>query len=587
MVTTTKFRYSLHSTMSNYSTLILLLLAIIISIGTNVDSAKLEVPFQDFATPGPTISSKIYYITESCTICEKFRPDFTRVKKPPEPEPEPESESKSVIDDTTTTIEAENVKETDKTEKDTLKRVPRQATSASSFASKLKSDDKDIILLDYNKQSANDSDVQEDGSWSWKRAFKKIHAKWIERFQNNTATKIDQAMTAKIKVEKTPEGDEKKKFVLEFKKKIQNLTSLNTIVDDDEPVNAPDVEETMKEEDEQEKVLVKRELKQIFLDPVKQPSIVIRAKRSAILMNDTTDDAVGDETNTDNPMFEMSTLPTQVFDENDTVLNETNAEKNGTYAKCRLLIRFKANPENATEESSDDFDSEVDIDSNKNQTLLEPVEESESLPEKDKSTLVVEEKGKEIESEKKSNIFKDEKEPEKTSLAESDEKVMIPAEPKETESIENEVLKTTKEEESIVAITSSPSPKEEKPMIAAVEYVKEQKPILTIADDEKSSVTKEKTSSEKEIQESSSPSSVSSEKEVQNATPKPPSSEKSEKEESKVVDKVQESSSISTSKVGAKESSKKETSTKKPKKSKPSNAELGLMINIRKFVGGM
>ncbi|OTF76746.1 hypothetical protein BLA29_008333, partial [Euroglyphus maynei] len=176
----------------SHSTLLLTIILIIGSIGTYIDSAKLEVPFQDLATPTPAISSKIYYMTESCSICEKFRPDFTRVKKPPSPE----SESESVVNETK---ETENVK----AEEETLKRVPRQLSSSSppSLASKLKNEDKDIIILGYDKKSFNDSDVQEDGSWSWKRAFKKIHAKWIERYQNNTAQKVDEDVTAKIKVE--------------------------------------------------------------------------------------------------------------------------------------------------------------------------------------------------------------------------------------------------------------------------------------------------------------------------------------------------------------------------------------------------
>lgn len=63
---------------------------------------------------------------------------------------------------------------------------------------------------------------------------------------------------------------------MEFKKKIGNLTALN-IPDEDDVLEENDTEENKKEH---EKVLIKRELKQIFLDPVEQPSIVIRSRRS-------------------------------------------------------------------------------------------------------------------------------------------------------------------------------------------------------------------------------------------------------------------------------------------------------------------
>ncbi|OTF70981.1 hypothetical protein BLA29_005562, partial [Euroglyphus maynei] len=370
-------------------------------------------------------------------------------------------------------------------------------------------------------------------------------------------------------VEKTPEGDEKKKFVLEFKKKIQNLTSLNTIIDDKEPVNAPEVEEEIDDENEEEKVLVKREIKQIFLDPVKQPSIVIRAKRSAISINDTSD---AGETNTNNPLFEMTTLPTQVFDENDTLLNETDdMKKNGTYEKCRLLIRFKANPENVTEELSDSG-SEVD----KNQTLLEPIEELKSSSENEESVV---EKTEEMKSnEKKSDHVQKENEPEKIPSIELDKKAKVEEKPlkipEDSEETSTEIIaapEANKEEKSIIDVTSTPLPTKE-------EKSPKQTPILTIADDEKLAQTKE---------ESTSPTSISSAKEPQKVeTPVISTAEKVE--ETKGVDKIPETSSISTVKVSTTiEPSKTETTSEKPKKSSPTDLELGLLINVRKFVDGI
>ena len=509
MIKPNKQKTKTNSTMSysTTTTTTTFLLATIFLIGLfeieSIQSAKLQVPFQDLATPKPAISSKIYYLTESCSICEKFRPDFTRVKKPPglndTSESEPSTEPKPEADDG-----------------ETLKRVPRQT----SLATKLKSDDpdKDIILLDYRKQSLNDSDLQQNGTWSWKKSFKKIHAKWIER-KNDTSKKIQQDVVAKLKIEKTPEGEEKKKLVLEFKKKIQNLTSLNSMMMMiDEPYNAQEFEEEMlgddedngdNEDGEKEKILVKREIKQIFLDPIKQPSIVIRSKRSAAI------DTSNDPTGTDNPLIEMTTLPTQIFDENDQLLtndNVTELKKNGTYEKCRLLIRLKANPEDIiTDTAEEEEEKEKELDSkvvteDKKETLPEPSESKESENVADSVEKIDEIKS--LEKITDNVVVEKEKQPEKSSN--------VLEEPKMIEKVATKIEETVSD----VVSPSSPAPpvstltKEEEKSTNTVE-VEELKPILTIADDEKliAAATTTTTKAETPI-ESSSPSSMEKVKEA-------------------------------------------------------------------------
>ncbi|XP_075678774.1 uncharacterized protein LOC113798144 isoform X2 [Dermatophagoides pteronyssinus] len=524
MIKPNKTKLKTNSTMSysTTTTTTTFLLATIFLIGLfeikSIQSAKLQVPFQDLATPKPAISSKIYYLTESCSICEKFRPDFTRVKKPPglneTLESEPSTEPKPDSDDG-----------------ETLKRVPRQT----SLASKLKSDDpdKDIILLDYRKQSLNDSDLQLNGTWSWKKSFKKIHAKWIER-KNDTSKKIQQDVVAKLKIEKTPEGEEKKKLVLEFKKKIQNLTSLNSMMMMiDEPYNAQEFEEEMLGDDEEdnkdgekEKILVKREIKQIFLDPIKQPSIVIRSKRSTAI------DTSNDPTGTDNPLIEMTTLPTQIFDENDQLLtnnNETELKKNGTYEKCRLLIRLKANPEDIITDTAEEEEKEKELDSkvedknvaDKKETLPEPnvadsvekVDEIKSLEKITDNVVVGEQKEKEKQPEK--SIEKDEK----VKMEEKSSNVL--EEPKMIEKVATKIEETVSD----MVSPSSPAPvstltKEEEKSTNTVE---ELKPILTIADDEKLIAAATTTTKAETPIESSSPSStekVKEEVEAPKVTPK-------------------------------------------------------------------
>nr|XP_027204432.1 titin-like isoform X2 [Dermatophagoides pteronyssinus] len=610
MIKPNKQKTKTNSTMSysTTTTTTTFLLATIFLIGLfeikSIQSAKLQVPFQDLATPKPAISSKIYYLTESCSICEKFRPDFTRVKKPPglneTLESEPSTEPKPDSDDG-----------------ETLKRVPRQT----SLATKLKGDDpdKDIILLDYRKQSLNDSDLQLNGTWSWKKSFKKIHAKWIER-KNDTSKKIQQDVVAKLKIEKTPEGEEKKKLVLEFKKKIQNLTSLNSMMMIDEPYNAQEFEEEMlgddedngdNEDGEKEKILVKREIKQIFLDPIKQPSIVIRSKRSTAI--DTSNDPTG--MNTDNPLIEMTTLPTQIFDENDQLLtndNVTELKKNGTYEKCRLLIRLKANPEDIITDTAEEEVKEKELDSkvvteDKKETSPEPnvadsvekVDEIKSLEKITDNVVVGEQKEKE-------------KQPEK--LVETEEKSSnVLEEPKMIEKV------ATKIEETVSDMVSPSSPAPESTLTKEEEKstntVEELKPILTISDDEKLIAAATTTTKAETPIESSSPSSkekVKEEVEAPKVTPKEVETPKIQPEEvetpmvkpeaieaPKVTPKEVEAPKIEPEEVKTPEVTPKETSTistvtvsttEKPKpkpKSKPTNLQLGLLINIRKFVDGV
>lgn len=160
---------------------------------TKVIESKLEVPFQDFATPKPAIARKVYYLQDSCSICEKFRPDFTKIKLPPnETETTPVSELKT----------AENVKslpqQTDVLPENSteLKRVPRE-----SLPSKVEEQEKpEITILEYEKDSNHDSDLSKNSTWTWQKAFKRIRAKWIEKFDNNTIRKVENKMTATLKV---------------------------------------------------------------------------------------------------------------------------------------------------------------------------------------------------------------------------------------------------------------------------------------------------------------------------------------------------------------------------------------------------
>lgn len=163
---------------------------------TKVIESKLEVPFQDFATPKPAIARKVYYLQDSCSICEKFRPDFTKIKLPP-------NETEASI---TTSATASEQKKTDNVKlhsnqtdvlpenKTELKRVPRES-------SKVEKEEKpEITILEYEKNSNHDSDLTKNSTWTWQTAFKRIRAKWIEKFDNNTIRKVENKMTATLKV---------------------------------------------------------------------------------------------------------------------------------------------------------------------------------------------------------------------------------------------------------------------------------------------------------------------------------------------------------------------------------------------------
>ncbi|KAI7694673.1 hypothetical protein SSS_00890 [Sarcoptes scabiei] len=321
-----------HSKFLHLPPLLLLLLSLV--IGAVIVESKLSVPFQEFATPKPAIAKKVYYLQEHCSICEKFRPDFTKIKLPPEEnktlsEPPTTSVSSTIVGQQSTTVEPIKVIsndadqfESNKTEEDSLKRVPRETSTEKS--KKEKKTDKfssetqklpRIQLLQLDKNAKFDKDSSKNSTLKWRKAFENIKAKWIQAYENRTGEKIETDKSDDDVEDEQSQSEHKDKKIASKKNSIKD----ERIEMDESDPSELDSSEKTEINDEQEKVIEKGELEQIFLDPITQPSIIIRSKRPE------TESSSNDETTTSDAE-KSSTL--------------SKPRTNSTYEKCRLLIRF-------------------------------------------------------------------------------------------------------------------------------------------------------------------------------------------------------------------------------------------------------